>query len=64
MILIGGTIIIFGVFLFRYGIKYKDPGGTKISNVNFIGGAILLIVIGIAFLLSDKTLCEIFGILC
>lgn len=64
MILIGVVIIILGVILIIFGIKYKDPGGTKISNVNFIGGAMLLILIGIAFLVSNKTLCEIFGILC
>lgn len=64
MKLIGVLIIILGLFAFRLGIKYKDSGGTKISNVDLIGGAILLFVMGVGFLLSDKTLCEIFNVFC
>ena len=64
MQIIGILLVIFGIVIFNHGIKYKDPSGSKISNINFIGSALLLIIIGIAFFLSERTLCEIFGIFC
>jgi hypothetical protein len=64
MILAGVIFIILGVFLFKVGVQYKDPGGTKISNINLAGAALLLIIIGLAFFFSKKSFCEIFYLLC
>lgn len=63
-ILTGAVIIILGAVLFRKGLRYRDPGGTKISNVNIVGAATLLIIIGIAILFSKLPFCEIFSFLC
>ena len=61
-----GLILLFLSYRsFVYGIKFKDTGhGAKLTNVRAIGVSLLLLIIGIAALFTDKTFCEVFNIFC
>jgi hypothetical protein len=63
--LFGALVLLFSIKLIISGIKFKDTGhGAKLANINLIGAGLILFILGIAFILTDRSFCEIFGILC
>ncbi len=63
--LLGLIILLIGIWFFRLGLKYKDSGyGAYLTNLSFIGVAILFFILGIGFITSKKSFCEIFELLC
>ena len=63
--ILGALLIIAGIAVFLYGIKYKDDGyGARATQVRMIGSAFLLFIGGAAFLITNKSLCEIFRLFC
>jgi hypothetical protein len=65
MIIIGILLILLSIRLITFGIKFRDTGhGAKLTNINAIGGGLLLLILGISFLTTDKSFCEVFGFIC
>ena len=63
--LLGLILVLIGVFIIRTGLRYKDSGhGGRLTNINLIGSGLLLLLGGIVFFFTSKSLCEIFGIFC
>ncbi|GEM_PF-6181721 len=60
----GVLLIVFGVYIFRIGLKYDDSDSAHLMNVKLIGAAILLVIGGLALILTSKTMCEIIGVFC
>lgn len=62
---IGGILLlVLGIYIFKIGLKYDDSNSGHLMNVKLIGSAVLLVIGGIALALTNKTMCEIFGVLC
>lgn len=62
---IGLLFIVLSILLFRKGFSNNDSGhGGNLTNVRLVGGALLLIIGGVALILSTKTMCEIFSVFC
>lgn len=63
--LFGALVILVSIYLVISGSRFKDTGhGAKLTNINLIGAGLILFILGIAFILTNRSLCEIFGVLC
>ena len=62
--LLGLVLFITGIYLFKLGLKIDDFKGAHLMNIRLIGSALLLFVGGVALIVTEKKLCEIFGVFC
>lgn len=62
--ILGILFFVLAMYLFKLGLKIDDSIGRHIMNVRLIGSAVLIFLLGLAFLLTTKSLCEVFGIFC
>ncbi len=62
--IVGLLMLFLGVYLFSLGLRIDDSECYHLLNVRLIGTAILLLMLGFVFLISDKTFCEIYGVFC
>lgn len=60
----GVLLIVFGIYIFKLGVKYEDSDSGHLMNVKLIGTAILLIIGGVTLCFTSKSMCEIIGVFC
>ena len=60
---IGVLLVLLSIRFFVYGYKLKDTS-DNLTKVQAIGGAVLIAVLGISMIFTNKTFCEVFVFLC
>lgn len=63
--LFGIFVIALSLYLIRCGLRWSDSGyGKYLSNITLIGSGLLLLILGVSLILTTKSICELFDLLC